>query len=422
MRGRGEIVATWKRKPMVRRSAPSQVMTVLLFSTCLLWLTVLATAQVHPTLKIGVLNDQSGLYADFTGLGSVEAARMAVQDFGGNVLGREVLIVSADHANSVEQATRTAQLWFDQGVTTIVDLPNSTVALAVQKLGSERGRITMVSGAGSTELTGSACSPTGFHWTFDTYSNSVGLARELVGFGRDTWYFITADYAFGWSLEREATRAVTQAGGRVLGAARHPLNVQDFGPLLTAAQDSDAKVIGLANAGGDTIRLIRQAAELGISARSQTLVPMLVFINDVHSLGLDVTKDMTFVDGFYWDMDEETRAWSRRFFAARSAMPSMAHAGVYSAVLHYLRAVAAAGSSEATVVAAKMHAMPVRDFFAKEGHIRADGRMIHNMYLMQVKFPNESAAPWDYYKLVSTIPGERAFRSLAESECPLVKK
>lgn len=386
-----------------------------------LWLTAFATAEDPTALSIGVLNDQSGLYSDFTGLGSVEAARMAVQDFGGKVLGREVLIVSADHANDVEQATQTAQLWFDQGVAAIVDLPNSAVALAVQKLAQERGRITIVSGGGTTELTGSACSPTGFHWTFDTYSNSVGLARELVGFGRDTWYFITADYAFGWSLEKEATRAVTQAGGRVLGAVRHPLNFQDFGPLLTAAQDSEAKVIGLANAGGDTIRLIRQAAELGISARSQTLVPMLVFINDVHRLGLDVTKGMTFVDGFYWDMNEETRAWSRRFFAARSAMPSMAQAGVYSAVLHYLRAVAAAGTSEAPIVAGKMRAMPVRDFFAKEGHVRVDGRMIHDMYLMQVKFPDESVAPWDYYKLVSTIPGERAFRPLAESECPLVK-
>lgn len=399
-----------------------RISTAFLFSTCVLWLTALAAAQDPPTLKIGVLNDQSGLYADSTGLGSVEAARMAVQDFGGKVLGREVQIVSADHANSVEQATRTAKLWFDQGVAAIVDLPNSAVALAVQKLAQERGRITIVSGGGTTELTGSACSLTGFHWTFDTYSNSVGLARELVGFGRDTWYFITADYAFGWSLEREATRAVTQAGGRVLGAVRHPLNFQDFGPLLTAAQDSEAKVIGLANAGGDTIRSIRQAAEMGISARSQTLVPMLVFINDVHHLGLDVTKGMTFVDGFYWDMNEGTRAWSRRFFAARSAMPSMAQAGVYSAVLHYLRAVAAAGVSEAPIVASMMRSMPVRDFFAKEGHVRADGRMIHDMYLMQVKFPDESTAPWDYYKLVSTIPAERAFRPLAESECPLVKQ
>ena len=394
----------------------------LLFSTCLLWPTAMAAAEDPPALKIGVLNDQSGLYADITGLGSVEAARMAVRDFGGKVLGREVLIVYADHANSVEQATQTAKLWFDQGVAAIVDLPNSAVALAVQKLAQERGRITIVSGAGTTELTGSACSPTGFHWTFDTYSNSVGLARELVSFGRDTWYFITADYAFGWSLEREATRAVTQAGGRVLGEVRHPLNFQDFGSLLTTAQDSGAKVIGIANAGGDTIRLIRQAAELGISARSQTLVPMLVFINDVHRLGLDITKGMTFADGFYWDMNEETRAWSRRFFAARNAMPSMAQAGVYSAVLHYLRAVAAAGVSEASIVAGKMRTIPVRDFFAKEGHVRADGRMIHDMYLMQVKFPDESAAPWDYYKLVSTIPGERAFRSLAESECPLVKQ
>ena len=377
------------------------------------------SAQNSSALTIGVLNDQSGLYADLTGLGSVEAARMAVQDFGGKVLGREIQIVSADHANNVEQATRKSQQWMDEGVAAIVDLPNSAVALAVQKLARERGRITIVSGGGSVELTGASCSPTGFHWTYDTYSNSVSLARELVRFGRDTWFFITADYAFGWSLEQEATRAVKQAGGRVLGAVRHPLNFKDFDPLLTAAQDSEAKAIGLANAGGDTIRLIRQAAELGIS---QTPVPMLVFITDVHQLGLDVTKGMTFIAGFYWDTNDETRAWSRRFFATRKAMPSMAQAGVYSGVLHYLRAVAAAGTDNAVTVAAKMRELKVEDFFAGKGEVRADGRMMHDMLLVQVRRPEEARNPWEYYRILSTIPAGQAFRPLAESECPLVKE
>jgi branched-chain amino acid transport system substrate-binding protein len=348
---------------------------------------------------------------------------MAVEDFGGEVLGRNIVVLAADHKNEPQRAVRIATDWIDnQGVKAIVDLTNSAVALAVQKLANERSKITMTSLAGSTDLTGSACSPTGFQWTFDNYSNSATLARELVSFHQDTWFFITADYAFGWSLEREASEAVIRAGGRVLGAVRHPLNESNFGPLLARAQESNAKVIALANAGEDTVRAIKQAAEIGISPRTQTLVPMLVFISDVHQLGLDVAKGMTFVDGFYWDLDEVTRAWSKRFYARQHAMPTMGHAGTYSAVLHYLRAVQAAGTDEVQVVTNKIRDMPVKDFFASNGRVRLDGRMVHDMYVMQVKYPDESSGAWDYYKLISTIPGDEAFRPLSQSECPLARR
>ena len=401
-------------------------MLKVLAQTCLVFvLSSGPAAAQHPSSRvtIGVLNDQSGIYADAGGMGSIWAARMAVEDFGGTVLGRDIAIVAADHKNDPQRAVQIATAWFDnEGVTAIVELTNSAIALAVQKLAKDRSRITIASLAGSTELTGSACSSTGFQWSFDNYSNSVGLARELVSFHKDTWFFITADYAFGWSLEHEAGQAVIQAGGRVLGSSRHPLNERNFGTHLSLAQDSNAKVIALANAAGDTVETIRQAAEIGISPRTQTLVPMLVFISDVHKLGLDLTKGMTFVDGFYWDLDADTRSWSKRFQASQHTMPTMGHAGTYSAVLHYLRAVAAAGTDEALAVASKMREIPVNDFFARNGRARLDGRMVHDMYLVQVKYPDESSATWDYYKLVSTIPGEKAFRPIEQSECPTVKR
>jgi len=381
-----------------------------------------AALDLNSRVSIGVLNDQAGIYAEVGGVGSIQAARMAVEDFGGKVLGRDISIVAADHRNDVQRAMQIATDWIDnQGVTAIVDLTNSAVALAVQKLAKDRSKIAISSLAGSTDLTGSACSPTGFQWTFNNYSNSTTLARELVSFHQDSWFFITADYPFGWSLEREASEAVVQAGGHVLGAVRHPLNELNFGPLLSLAQESKAKVIALANAGGDTVRAVREGAEIGISPRTQTLVPMLVFISDVHQLGLDVAKGMTFVDGFYWDLDEVTRAWSKRFYERRHVMPTMGHAGTYSAVLHYLRAFQAAGTDEAHVVASKMREISVKDFFARNGHVRPDGLMVHDMYLMQVKYPDESSGAWDYYKLISTIPGEKAFRPLSQSECPLAK-
>ena len=371
-------------------------------------------------INIGVLTDMSGLFATLAGAGSVAAAEMAVQDFGGEVLGRKVRVLFGDHKQKVDVAGALATQWFnDEYVGAIVDMPNSTVALAIQKLAHDREKITITVSAGSSDLTGKDCTNTGFHWAYDTYSNTVGLARAMVGFGLDTWYFITADYAFGWSMEQDASVAVEKAGGRVIGRSRHPLNTDNFNEFLSAAQDSGAKVIALANGGGDTINAVKQAAEIGISPRSQTLVPLLVFISDVHTLGLDVAKGMTFIDGFYWDADDQKRAWSKQFFDRRKVMPTMTHAGVYSSVLHYLRAVRAAGTDEAKAVASKMRELRVNDFFAKGGEVRADGQLIHDMYLVEVKAPEESRRPWDYYKILSIISGDQAFRPLGEGKCRL---
>jgi branched-chain amino acid transport system substrate-binding protein len=381
-----------------------------------------AQQPATPAINIAVLTDMSGLFATLAGDGSVVAAYMAVEDFGGEVLGKKVQVFFGDHKHKVDVASDLAKGWFSEDhVGAIVDMPNSTVALAIQKLAAERDRISVTVSGGSSDLTGKDCTQTGFHWAYDTYSNTVGMARALVSFGLDTWYFITADYAFGWSLEENASSAVQTAGGRVIGRSRHPLDTSNFGDFLTAAQDSGAKVIALANAGGDTINAVKHAAEIGISPRSQTLVPLLVFISDVHSLGLDVAKGMTFVDGFYWDGDKQAREWSKRFYARRGVMPTMAHAGVYSAVRHYLRAVQASGTDDAKVVATKMRQLRVDDFFAKGGTLRADGRLVHDMYLVQVKPPEESRQPWDYYKVLSIIPGDKAFRPLAEGQCLLAR-
>jgi branched-chain amino acid transport system substrate-binding protein len=381
---------------------------------------VRAQQPATPTINVAVLTDMTGLYATVAGEGSVAAAHMAVEDFGGEVLGKKIQVFFGDHKNKVDIASGLAIRWFTEDhVGAVVDVPNSTVALAIQKLAADRDRISITVSGGSSDLTGKNCALTGFHWAYDTYSNSVGIARAMVGFGLDTWYFITVDYAFGWSMEENASSAVQKAGGRVIGRSRHPLDTQNFSKFLTAAQDSGAKVIALANAGGDTINAVKQAAEIGISPRSQTLVPLLVFISDVHSLGLDIAKGMTFVDGFYWDADNQTREWSKRFHARRGVMPTMTHAGVYSAVRHYLRAVQASGTDNAKVVAAKMRELPVNDFFAKGGELRADGRLVHDMYLVQVKPPEESRQPWDYYKILSIIPGDKAFRPLAEGQCVL---
>jgi branched-chain amino acid transport system substrate-binding protein len=383
-------------------------------------LSVRAQQPATPTINVAVLTDMTGLYATVAGEGSVAAAHMAVEDFGGEVLAKKIQVFFGDHKNKVDIASGLAIRWFTEDhVGAVVDVPNSTVALAIQKLAADRDRISITVSGGSSDLTGKNCALTGFHWAYDTYSNSVGIARAMVGFGLDTWYFITVDYAFGWSMEENASSAVQKAGGRVIGRSRHPLDTQNFSKFLTAAQDSGAKVIALANAGGDTINAVKQAAEIGISPRSQTLVPLLVFISDVHSLGLDIAKGMTFVDGFYWDADNQTREWSKRFHARRGVMPTMTHAGVYSAVRHYLRAVQASGTDNAKVVAAKMRELPVNDFFAKGGELRADGRLVHDMYLVQVKPPEESRQPWDYYKILSIIPGDKAFRPLAEGQCVL---
>jgi len=373
-------------------------------------------------VNIGVLTDMSGLYKDFSGQGSVEAARMAVEDFGGQVLNATIQVYAGDHKNDVPTATGIATEWFDnKRVGMVVDIPHSPAAIAMRKLASERRRIDIAVSAASTELTGSACTETGFHWAYDTYSNSIPLVRAMVGFRLNSWFFITVDNAYGLSQEKDATTAVLAAGGRVIGHSRHPLNTRNFGSQLAAAQDSGARVIALANAGGDMINTVKDAAELGISSRSQALTPLLVFLTDVHTIGLDIAKGMTFIDGFYWDADPETRAWSKRFYARRGVMPTMSHAGVYSAVKHYLGAVQETGTDDAHIVAAKMRELPVDDFFAKGGRIRADGRLVHDMYLVQVKQPAQSRQPWDYYEILSTIPRNKAFRPLEESVCPLVK-
>jgi branched-chain amino acid transport system substrate-binding protein len=396
--------------------------TVLIGGAAVAWpLVSRAQQRLDRDINIGVLTDMSGLFATLAGAGSVAAAEMAVEDFGGEVLGRKVRVLFGDHKHDVDTASALVTRWFnEEHVGAVVDMPNSTVALAVQKLADAHDRISITVSGGSSDLTGKDCTKTGFHWSYDTYSNTVGIARAMVGFRLDTWYFITADYAFGWSLEHDASVAVEKAGGRVIGRSRHPLNTDNFDEFLSAAQDSGAKVIALANAGGDTINAVRQAAEVGISPRSQTLAPLLVFISDVHTLGLDVAKGMTFIDGFYWDADDQTRAWSKRFFDRRKVMPTMSHAGVYSSVLHYLRAVRAAGTDDVKAVASKMRELRVDDFFAKGGEVRADGRLIHDMYLVEVKAPEESRRPWDYYKILSIIRGDQAFRPLGEGKCPLV--
>lgn len=377
------------------------------------------------TLKIGVLSDMAGPYADMCGPGSVRAAELAVEDFQKKFPGQKVEIVSADHQNKADLATSIANKWFDvEGVDMITDLGNSAVALAVQNIAKEKNRVSMVVAAGSSELTGKSCSPNGVHWAFDSYAMAHGTSQAVVKSGGKSWYFITADYAFGHSLEKDSMAAVNSFGGKVVGSVRHPFPGQDFSSFLLKASSSKADVIAFANAGSDAINSIKQAAEFGLGRKSKArLVALLMFITDIHSLGLEVTQGLTITDGFYWDLNDETRAWSKRFAAKhKGRMPSMVQAGVYSAVTHYLNAAMALKSDEASKVMAQMRKTPINDFFAKNGKLREDGRMIHDMYLMQVKAPAESKAPWDYYKLLSTIPANEAFRPLAQSECPLVKK
>jgi branched-chain amino acid transport system substrate-binding protein len=373
-------------------------------------------------ITVGVINDLSGVYADLGGQGSVVAAQIAVDEFGPKVLGKPIKILSGDHQNKPDIGSQLARRWFDvDNVDMVIDFPNSGVALAVQEVAREKKKIAIFSTAGSTDLTGRACSPTGFQWTYDNYSNSAGLAQAMVKQGFDTWYFLTVDYAFGISLESEASKALTAAGGKMLGSVRHPLNTADFSSFLLTAQASKAKVVALASAGGDVINAVKQAGEFGIGQGGQTLVAPVTFITDIHALGLPVAQGLTFVTGYYWDLNDNTRAFAKKFYERRKAMPTMAQAGVYSGVLHYLKAIAAAGTDNADAVAAKMRELPVRDAFTQTGTVRADGRMVHDMYLVQVKKPSESKEPWDYYKVLATVPADVAFRSLAESTCPQVK-
>src|SRR3989475_1810675 len=384
-----------------------------------------AHAQVSDgVIRIGVLNDQSSLYADLAGQGSVIAARMAVEDFGAAKKGLKVEIVSADHQNKPDVGSTVARQWYDvDKVDAIFDVPPSPVRLAVNTITKEKNKVFLVSGAATSDLTGKACSPNTIHWTYDTWALANGTGNAIVKTGGDTWFFLTADYAFGHALERDTEAVVLKTGGKVVGKVRHPLNTQDFSSFLLQAQSSKAKIIGLANAGGDTTNAIKQGAEFGVVKGGQNFAGLLVFITDVHGLGLQTAQGLIFTETFYWDMNDKTRAFAKRFAERnRGIHPTMIHAGVYSAVTHYLKAVEALKSDDGTRVIAKMKEMPTDDPLFGKGTIRADGRKMHPAYLFEVKKPSESKAPWDYYKLVGTTPADQAFRPLSESACPLVKK
>jgi branched-chain amino acid transport system substrate-binding protein len=389
------------------------------------WLLVpCARAQISDnTVKIGVLADMSGLYSDLSGIGSVVATQMAVEDFGRTLPGKKIEVVSADHQNKPDIGANVARQWIDQhGVDVIVDVPVSSVAFAVQQIAKERNRALLISSSGSSDLTGTSCSPTSVHWTYDTYALAQTAGKAMMQQGGDSWFFITADYAFGHALERDTTAIIKANGGTVLGAIRHPQDTPDLSSFLLRAQSSKAKVIGLANAGGDTINSIKQANEFGILRDGQKMIGLLTYISDVHGIGLQSAKGLVLASAFYWDLTEETRSWTKRFMERSKKIPTMANAGAYGATLHYLKAIKEAGTDEAQAVVRKMKEIPVNDFFTKDGSVREDGRVIRNMYLFQVKSPQESMYPYDYYKLLNTVPGEQAFRPLSEGGCPMVAK
>jgi branched-chain amino acid transport system substrate-binding protein len=380
-------------------------------------------AQAQTSVKLGVLNDRSGVYSDLTGEGSVIAARMAAEDFKAAEKGIKVDIVAADHQNKPDIGAGIARQWYDQdGVDVILDVPTSSVALAVNGIAREKNKILINSGGGTSDLTGSQCSPNTVHWTYDTWALANGTGGAMVKRGGNTWFFVTADYAFGHALERDTSALVTKAGGKVVGTVRHPFPGQDFASFLLQAQSSGAKVIGLANAGGDFTNAMKQAAEFGIVQGGQSLAGLLVFITDVHSLGLQVAQGLVMTEAFYWDQNDQTRAWSKRFADRNGGkMPTMVHAGVYAGALHYLKAVEALKGKDTAQVMAKMKEMPTDDPLFGKGTIRQDGRKIHDMYLFEVKKPAESKGPWDLYKQLATIPADQAFRPLNEGGCPLVK-
>ena len=382
-----------------------------------------ALAQGKPPLKLGGILDMSGLYADITGPGAEMAAKMAAEDFGGEVLGRKIEILAADHLNKADLAANIARDMLDnQGVEMIYDVAASATALAAGEIAKARNKIIMFNGPGSIRLSNEACGPYTVHYVFDTYAQANVTGLAAVKQGLDTWFFITVDYAFGQDLEKDTVNVVLKSGGKVLGNVRHPLNTSDFSSYLLQAQASKAKVIGLANAGGDTINTIKQGAEFGIMKAGQRLVPLLVFITDIDSVGLETAQGLLLSEAFYWDLNDESRAFSKRFMQRMGRPPSAAQAGVYSSVTHYLKAVKAAGTTDSAAVMKIMKETPINDMFAKNGRIREDGRMVHDMYLFEVKKPSESKGRWDDYKLVATIPAKEAFQPLELSRCPLVKK
>jgi branched-chain amino acid transport system substrate-binding protein len=405
----------------MKRFALSSALKALTFAASVAALTAGALAQsADGPVKIGVLNDQSGVYADYGGKWSFEAAKMAVEDFGGEVLGKKIEVVSADHQNKPDIGSNIARQWYDvDGVDMITELTNSAVALAVHDISKQKKKIDIVVGAASSKLTGEACHANGFHWMYDTRALGVGTGGALVQAGGDSWYFLTADYAFGYALEKDTSDFVKAKGGSVLGAVKHPLNSSDFSSFLLQAQASKAKVIGLANAGLDTTNAIKQAAEFGIVAGGQRLAGLLFTLSEVHGLGLPAAQGVVATEGYYWDLNDDTRNFAERFFKRTNRMPNMIQAGTYSATLAYLKAVKDAGTKDTEAVSAKLHANPVSDLAVKSGKVLPNGRMVHDMFLLEVKKPAESKRPWDYYKVLATIPGEDAFFKLEQSGCPL---
>jgi len=396
-----------------------------LLATLLCAIGLNASAQISDgIIKIGVLNDMSGLYADITGPGSVVAAKMAVEDYVKSTKsGLKIEIVSADHQNKPDIGSNIARQWYDTDkVDMIIDVPTSSVALAISQVSREKGKIHVNTGAATADLTGKSCSPNTIHWLYDTWMLANGTGKAVVQHGGTSWFFLTADYAFGQALERDTEAVVLKNGGKVLGKVRHPLATQDFSSFLLQAQASKAKVIGLANAGGDTTNAIKQAYEFGIVKGGQTMAGLLVFLTDIHSLGLEKAQGLYLTETFYWDLNDQTRAWSKRFAALHGGKyPSMDQAGVYSGVLHYLKAVDAAKTDDGTKVAQKMKDLPTDDILFGKGSVRKDGRKLHPAYLFEVKKPSESKYAYDYYKLLATIPADQAFRPLNEGDCPLVK-
>ena len=380
-----------------------------------------ALAQQTP-LKIGVLTDFQSVYSDIGGAGNVEATKMAIEEFGGSIFGKPIELVTADALNKANVAATITRKWYEaENVDMIIDMPTSATALAGMEMSKQFEKIMIVTDAASSDITGKSCSPYTLHWTYDTYANAHTVGSAIVKNGGDTWFFITADYVFGHSIERDTGDVVRAAGGKVLGSARHPLNTPDFSSFLLQAQSSKAKIVGLANGGGDTINAIKQAAEFGIVAGGQNLAGIVMFISDIHRLGLKLAQGLIITEAYYWDLNDRTRAFGKRFFERMKRMPTMNQAATYSATLHYLNAVKAAGTKETKPVLAKMRATPVRDAFTDNGVVREDGRMVHSMFLFEVKKPEESKAPWDYYKVLAEVPGDQAFRPLKDGGCPLIK-
>ena len=383
--------------------------------------TAWAQGATQGPVKIGVLTDMSGLYSDIGGAGSVQAAKMAIEDFGGKLLGKPIGLVSADHQNKPNTGASLARQWYTRdGVTAIVDVPTSSVALAVEGVSREQKKLFFATGAGASDITGKNCSPYTAHWVYDTYALAHGTGSAIVKNGGKSWFFLTADYAFGHDLERDTAEVVNASGGKVLGQALVPLNTADFSNYLLQAQGSKAQIVGLANAGQDTVNSIKQASEFGLTQQGQKLAGLLVFITDVNSLGLQAAQGLQLTSAFYWDQSPEARAWSERFLKVVHHMPTMNQAGVYSALRHYFEAVQAVGSTDAEKVMAKMRETPINDIMTHDGKLRIDGRVLRDLYLFQVKTPAESKAPWDYYKQLRVIPPDEAFRPLDKGGCPLV--